>query len=130
MPVSRIDQQITFLYTRDLVATARFYEQLLGLELALDQVDCRVYRIVADCYLGFCQRASAPEEPAGILYTFVTEDVDGWYETLASCGVPFDAPPRLNPTYGIYHCFCVDPNGYKIEIQRFCDANWDQVSAR
>jgi catechol 2,3-dioxygenase-like lactoylglutathione lyase family enzyme len=30
-----IDQQITFLYTRDLAATARFYEHVLGLTLAL-----------------------------------------------------------------------------------------------
>jgi len=39
-----IDQQITFLYTRDLATTARFYEQVLGLPLAVDQGDCRITR--------------------------------------------------------------------------------------
>jgi catechol 2,3-dioxygenase-like lactoylglutathione lyase family enzyme len=38
-----IDQQITFLYTRDLAATAQFYEGILGLKIALDQGDCRIY---------------------------------------------------------------------------------------
>ena len=59
------DQQVTFLYTRDLGATARFYEQVLGLDLVLDQGTCRIYRISADGFLGFCQRAEAPDRPAG-----------------------------------------------------------------
>ena len=42
------DQQITFLYTRDLAATARFYEDVLGLPLTVDQGDCRIYRVSAD----------------------------------------------------------------------------------
>jgi len=42
-----IDQQITFLYTRDLATTAQFYEEILGLRLALDQGDCRIYRAIA-----------------------------------------------------------------------------------
>jgi catechol 2,3-dioxygenase-like lactoylglutathione lyase family enzyme len=36
MPHPPIHQQVTFLYTRDLAATARFYEEVLGLTLALD----------------------------------------------------------------------------------------------
>jgi catechol 2,3-dioxygenase-like lactoylglutathione lyase family enzyme len=115
----RIDQQITFLYTRDLAATARFYEEVLGLALALDQGDCRIYRVSDGGYLGFCQRQSAPEEPAGIILTLVTQEVDAWYEYLSERGVVFEKPPALNPKYEIYHCFLRDPNGYLIEIQRF-----------
>ena len=55
------DQQITFLYTRDLAATARFYEDVLGLPLTVDQGDCRIYRVSRDGYVGFCQRAAAPD---------------------------------------------------------------------
>ncbi len=119
----RIDQQITFLYTRDLEATARFYEEVLGLALALDQGDCRIYRTSADGYLGFCQRQSAPEEPGGIILTLVTQEVDAWYQYLSEQGVVFEKPPALNPEYEIYHCFLRDPNGYLIEIQRF--EAWD-----
>jgi hypothetical protein len=32
-----IDQQITFLYTPDLTSTSQFYENVMGLPLALDQ---------------------------------------------------------------------------------------------
>jgi catechol 2,3-dioxygenase-like lactoylglutathione lyase family enzyme len=113
------DQQITFLYTADLAASARFYEETLGLPLALDQGDCRIYQVSRDGLLGFCQRASAPQQPAGIIVTLVTQDVDGWHARLAQQGVVFEHPPALNPKYNIYHCFLRDPNGYLLEIQRF-----------
>ncbi|MEZ4771169.1 MAG: VOC family protein [Caldilineales bacterium] len=113
------DQQITFLYTRDLAATARFYEDLLGLPLALDQGDCRIYRVSRDGFVGFCQRAAAPDRPAGIIITLVTDDVEGWYARLQARGVQFDQPPQHNPTYHITHCFLRDPNGFLLEIQRF-----------
>jgi catechol 2,3-dioxygenase-like lactoylglutathione lyase family enzyme len=118
------DQQITFLHTRDLEATAHFYEDVLGLPLALDQGDCRIYRVSEGGYVGFCQRTAAPEEPSSVILTLVTSDVDGWYRHLADQGISFEKPPALNPKYDIYHCFLRDPNGYLIEIQRFLAPAW------
>ena len=118
------DQQITFLHTRDLEATARFYEDILGLPLALDQGDCRIYRVSQGGCVGFCRRAAAPEQPSGVILTLVTPDVDGWYRRLVDLGIAFEKPPALNPKYDIYHCFLRDPSGYLIEIQRFLDSAW------
>ena len=120
-----IDQQITFLYTPNLAATARFYEEILGLEIALDQGSCRIYATASDAYLGFCERAEAGVDPTNVIFTLVTSDVDDWYEILKEKGVDFEKPPALNPHYQIYHCFLRDPNGYLIEIQRFEDPRWD-----
>ena len=50
------DQQVTFLYTRDLAASAHFYAEVLGLPLVLDQGLCRIYRVSGDAFLGVCQR--------------------------------------------------------------------------
>lgn len=50
-----IEQQITFLYTDDLAASTRFYEEKLGLELWLDQGSCRIYTVTGCGYLGVCQ---------------------------------------------------------------------------
>jgi catechol 2,3-dioxygenase-like lactoylglutathione lyase family enzyme len=122
-----IQQQVTFLYTCDLAATARFYEGVLGLKLELDQGDCRIYRVSRDGYLGFCQRQAAPEHSAGVIFTLVTQEVDEWYRYLSDRGVTFEKPPILNPRYDIYHCFLRDPNGYLIEIQRFLDSSWPGV---
>lgn len=120
----QFNQQVTFLYTRDLAGTAAFYEELLGLPLALDQGSCRIYRIAGGAFLGFCQREETPAQPQGIIVTLVSDEVDAWYENLQARGVDFDKPPQHNETYNIYHCFLRDPNGYLIEIQQFLDPAW------
>jgi catechol 2,3-dioxygenase-like lactoylglutathione lyase family enzyme len=114
---------ITFCYTRDLKTTSEFYEKVLGLELALDQGGCRIYRTAASSYLGFCERATEGDR-AGIILTLVTDDVDGWHERLLEQGVPVEHDPRHNPEYMIYHFFFRDPNGYMLEIQRFENPKW------
>ncbi len=119
-----ITQQVTFLFTRDLEATARFYEDVLGLPLALDQGSCRLYRVAEGAFLGFCQRPDAPSDPDGIILTLVTRAVDDWYAYLQRRGVVVSQPPRHNPDYNIYHLFLRDPNGYLLEIQTFRDPAW------
>ncbi len=122
-----LDSQITFLYTRDLASTTRFYEQALGLRLILDQGSCRIYRITDSACLGFCQRENLPDQPgleSKVIFTLVTQDVDGWYERLTSQGIVIEKPPVRDPAYDIYHFFLRDPNGYLIEIQRFLDSSW------
>jgi catechol 2,3-dioxygenase-like lactoylglutathione lyase family enzyme len=93
----------------------------MGLRLAVDQGDCRIYQVSGAGFLGFCQRTSAPAQPQGVIITIVTEQVDAWYEHLRSHGIAFEKPPERNPKYKIYHCFLRDPNGYLVEIQRFED---------
>jgi catechol 2,3-dioxygenase-like lactoylglutathione lyase family enzyme len=117
------DAGITFCYTRDLKKTAQFYEVIMGLPLVLDQGGCRIYRASNDAYFGFCERAEVGPGK-GIILTFVTDDVDGWYQKLSGQGVEFEEKPALNPEYKIYHCFLRDPNGYLLEIQRFEDPRW------
>jgi catechol 2,3-dioxygenase-like lactoylglutathione lyase family enzyme len=120
-----IDQQITFLPTRDLAATSAFYENVLGLSLVLDQGACRVYQVTQEAYVGFCQSAEAPERPGNMVtLTIVTGEVDEWHARLVSRGVAIEKPPQLNPRFMIYHCFLRDPNGYLLEIQRFEDPRW------
>lgn len=117
------DAQVTFAYTADLEATARFYEDVLGLTLSLDQGTCRIYRAAANAHLGFCTREAGPA-PDGVILTLVTQDVDAWAERLRAAGVPLDKEPTHSERYNIYHCFFRDPNGYLLEIQRFEDPAW------
>ena len=122
------DAQITFCYTPDLPTTARFYEEIMGFPLALDQGTCRIYRVARQAYLGFCQRAGAGR-PDGVILTLVTQDVDGWHARLTARGVVCEKAPIFNPTYHIYQAFFRDPNGYLIEIQRFEDPRWNREVA-
>jgi catechol 2,3-dioxygenase-like lactoylglutathione lyase family enzyme len=121
------DAQVTFCYTADLEKTARFYEEVLGLPLALDQGACRIYRVAGRAFLGFCRREEAAR-PEGIILTLVADDVDGWARRLLERGVVLEKPPAFNPAYNIYHCFLRDPSGYLVEIQRFEDPRWPRAN--
>jgi catechol 2,3-dioxygenase-like lactoylglutathione lyase family enzyme len=123
--VADFDAQITFCYTADLARTARFYEEVLGLPLALDQGTCRIYEVAGGGFLGFCEHEDGAS-PEGVILTLVTDDVDGWHARLSQRGVNFEKEPAHNPKYRIYHCFLRDPNGYLIEIQRFDDPRWSR----
>ncbi len=121
------DDLVTFCYTSRFKETIKFYEEVLGLPLVLDQGRCRIYRVSQNGYLGFCRDTDSPSAK-GIIITLVTDDVDGWYDNLLAKGVGFEKSPRHNSDFRIYHCFLRDPNGYLIEIQRFEDPKWPRFS--
>lgn len=112
------EQFVTFLHAADLAKTADFYERILSLPLARDQGTCRIYKVSASGYLGFCAHLE-PAQPRGVIATLVTDAVDAWHERLKAQGVDIVQPPAHNPKYAIYHFFFRDPNGYLLEIQRF-----------
>ena len=124
MEQSKFSQAITFLHTQDLRTTAHFYEEVLGLIQVVDQGDCRIYKVSSESFIGFCQRQETPVSPQGVIFTFVTDDVDTWAAHLRGKGVSLEKEPALNSKYQIYNCFFRDPNGYLLEIQRFLDPDW------
>jgi len=119
MPSDRpvIDELVTFVYSSDLDRSHRFYRGILGLEMVLDQGACRIYRVSSSGYVGVCNHREP--EPAGVVVTIVSEDVDGWHATLTGAGISTDGPPRHNDRFDIYHFFATDPDGHHIEFQRF-----------
>ncbi len=116
------DAQITFLPTADLKACAHFYETIILLPLTLDQGTCRIYQVAPGGYLGFCQHDHIAPPPDGwVILTLVCDDVDDWYARLKAQGVTLEQPPRENEQYRVYHFFAHDPDGYRLEFQRFLD---------
>ncbi len=121
------EQFVTFVYCRDIDAAARFYGELLGLPLVLDQGGCRIYRVAAEAFIGICTRPDRepPSRDAwNVLLTFVTDEVDAWWAHLAAHDVEGVQPPKQNDEYQIRHCFVRDPAGYVVEIQQFLDPGW------
>lgn len=123
MGVDAFDQQVTFLLVSDLEESTTFYRDRLGLDVVLDQGDCRILRVTDTAFVGICERAG-DRDTGTILLTLVTEDVDGSHQTLTEAGVPCEKEPQLNPTYNVYHAFYRDPDGYLVEVQRFLDQSW------
>ena len=117
-----IDAGITFLRVSDLKHSHRFYFDVMGLEMVVDQGGCRIYRLTDSAFLGICER----QEPIGsnVIVTIVGDDVDGWYRRLTEAGVETDGQPRDNEEYRIYQFFAKDPDGHLLEFQRFWDDDW------
>ena len=115
-----LESFIGFYPCRDLERTTEFYGAL-GLAVARDQGTCVIFRVATSGFLGFCQHNEVLPEHSGLILTLVLDDVDGAYKTLTALGVPTEAPPKLNEHFGIYHFFARDPDGYRLELQRFSD---------
>ena len=123
-------QQITFLYAEDPAPSWRFYEEILGLTLVQDQTTVRIYSVAGGrAFLGVC-KARAPRATdesraqGGVVFTFVTNDVDGAYRRLIERGAAIPEPPSDSPQYRIRHFFFRDPAGYLLEVQRFDRPDW------
>lgn len=120
----QFEQFVAFYYTADLAQTVNFYQKILGLELALDQSSCKIFKINPNAFIGFCEKSKLIPFSYSCIITLVTEKVDQEFESLIQKGVEVLKTPTLNKEYNIYHCFIKDPNGYKIEIQQFLDPKW------
>jgi predicted enzyme related to lactoylglutathione lyase len=115
------EQLITFLPSNDLQRTTDFYQSVLELSLVRDQGDCKIFRVSPAGLIGFCSRSELPSPAKSIILTLITDEVDEWFEKLVKAGAQVEKPPTHNLKYTIYQAFVLDPNGYRIEIQRFDD---------
>ena len=86
MPL-QIDQQISWVYTEDLEATAAFYRDLLGLPEVRDEGAARIFQTGPSSFIGVCQAfEDRVVEPRGGMITLVTEEVDACYARLERAG--------------------------------------------
>lgn len=120
--MSRPDAQITFCGCRDLARTSAFYEDALGLDLAVDQGRCRIFRVAEGAFLGFCEHLDV--RPEGVILTLVAGDVEARHRELVAAGVAVEAEPVHSEEFAITHFFLRDPDGHRVEIQRFDDPDW------
>ena len=111
---------ITFLYYRDLATAMRFYEDVLGLPLAIDQGWCKIYRIAEGAHVGLVDEARGmnnwqPEKCVQLCIR--VPDVDAWYEYAQEIAPDGLSQMFENAALGIRAFVFNDPEGYQIEIQ-------------
>mgnify|MGYP001795622411 CR=1 FL=1 len=111
---------ITFFYYRDLPAAMRFYEDVLGLKLAIDQGWCKIYAICPGAHIGLVDESRgmnkwAPVKP--VQFCIRVPDVDAWYDYAKEQGLDALSDLFVNDEIGIRAFVFNDPEGYQIEIQ-------------
>ena len=111
---------ITFFYYRDLPAAMRFYEDVLGLQLAIDQGWCKIYQICTGAHVGLVDETKgmnkwAPVKPVQLCIR--VPDVDDWYAYAQAKALDNLSDLFVNDALGIRAFVFDDPEGYQIEIQ-------------
>ena len=120
-PDGTAELAITFFYYRDLPGAMRFYEQVLGLPLAIDQGWCKIYRLCPGAHVGLVDEARGmhranPVKPVQLCLRVA--DVDAWYGYARALALPNLSQLFENETLGIRAFVFDDPEGYQIEIQQ------------
>jgi len=119
-----IGSSIVWFYYDGLTAAARFYGEILGLELVLDQGWAQIYRVSGGAFVGLVDGSSGKghcrhTEESAVLLTLVVDDVEAWYSYLESEGVLVEGEINTIPTIDVQGFFLRDPGNYAIEIQKF-----------
>lgn len=111
---------ITFLYYRDLAGACRFYEDVLGLTLAIDQGWSKIYQIAEGAHVGLVDEARGMNrwaEVKPVQLCIRVRDVDAWYAWCGEAGVEALSEMFENAALGIRAFVFRDPEGYQIEMQ-------------
>lgn len=108
---------IVFLSTERLSEIVDFYTSRLGMKVWLEQEDCTILQY-DNLFLGFCQREKANTEGIITFWFETNREVEERYEDLMDLA---EGPPVENAKYRIFHFFLRDPEGRRLEVQRFLD---------
>jgi lactoylglutathione lyase len=119
-PEAANELAITFFYYRDLPGAMRFYEDVLGLPLAIDQGWCKIYRICPGAHVGLVDETRGMNkwhQQKPVQLCIRVPRVEDWYAFARAREL--DALSELfeNQALGIRAFVFTDPEGYQIEIQ-------------
>lgn len=111
---------ITFQYYRNLPKAQAFYEDVLGLSLAIDQRWSKIYHIEGQAHLGLVDEARGMQnwaEQKTVQLCLRVLDVDAWYAWVKSQNVKGLTEMFDSEELGIRAFAMNDPEGYQIEVQ-------------
>jgi predicted enzyme related to lactoylglutathione lyase len=111
---------ITFLYYRDLPEAMRFYEDVMGFRLAIDQGWSKIYAIGGGAHVGLVDEAHGMHKAAAVKPVQLcirVPDSDAWYAYAQARGVAGLSELFVSEHLGIRAFVFDDPEGYQIEVQ-------------
>ena len=112
---------ITWLYYRDLPKAMRFYEEVMGFKMIVDQGWSKIYKVAQEGFLGLVDGEKGfhkANDIKPVIFCLNVKDVDAWYERLVNKGILIDKKPEESKKLMIKGFMLRDPEGYVIEIQQ------------
>jgi glyoxylase I family protein len=104
-----------FLYVSDLAQSRRFYTELLGLRVLLEESGYVRVGVPDGLHIGMEVGKPWQIGAHGIEMNLEVDDVDAWTQRLREAGIRIDQGPSDMP-WGARHSFFQDPDGYRLSI--------------
>jgi predicted enzyme related to lactoylglutathione lyase len=111
---------ITWFYYRDLPRAQRFYEDIMGFDLEVDQDWSKIYKIRDGAYLGLVDGAHGYHKANNIkpvVLCINVKDANAWHKKLTDKGLKIEQLPKESTRLKIKVFMFKDVEGYTIEIQ-------------
>lgn len=113
---------VIWLYYNDIPAIQKFYEEQFGFELLVDQGFAKVYSSSPTCFIGLVDGAHGLHkftEEKAVIVSFITDEIDTWYEHLISQGIEMQIRLSDPDREGIRTFHMLDPGKYFLEFDYF-----------
>ena len=121
----RIRATVQWLYFEDMERIERFYRELLGAEVIVDQGWAKVLPASRTGFVGLVDGSRGlhqATEQKGVTVSFFTDDLHGWFEYVKESGAfelrsdeLHEVGPRVQAFVGY------DPEGYYLEFDKFLE---------
>jgi len=118
----KIDGLITFLYYEDLEKATKFYKDVMGLTVVIDQGFAKIFKLSENAHIGLVDGKKGsirPSKDKPVMVTVVVPEVDTWYKHFKKLGVTTISEPHDENDLKLRQFMLKDPEGYIIEIQHF-----------
>jgi catechol 2,3-dioxygenase-like lactoylglutathione lyase family enzyme len=115
---------IIWLYYRDVPNAQAFYENNFGFELWVDQGLAKLYPSSPTGFIGLVDETRGLHrfsEKKAVNVSFLTDEIDAWYERLRSRGVLIKDPLEDSESIPVRAFVGYDPAGYYIEFDTFLE---------
>ncbi len=126
---------ILWLYYKDLAGIQRFYEGALGLEMVVDQGWAKIYPMSPSGLIGPVDQSRGMHswtEDKAVTVSFLTEDIDSWFERLRAESSFELRTPEVSPEGRVPVRTFVgyDPEGYFLEFDTFLEGEGNEELMR
>jgi len=111
---------IPWLYYRDLPGAMKFYEDVMGFEMVVDQGWSKIYKIRDGVYLGLVDGEKGYHKASNtkpVIICLNVYDADAWYEKVTKAGLVIEKLPHESKRLKIKVFMFKDPEDYVVEIQ-------------
>lgn len=128
-PELLVQSTVFWLYYDDIPAAQRFYEDLLSTDLLVDQGWAKVYQASATGFIGLVDGTRGlhqATEEKGVTLSFLTSDVEGWFDRAKALGVELRTPDLTDESGRVRVFVGYDPEGYFLEWDTFLDVEGNE----